>query len=107
MSKLALTYRSALKELHLEENISSGELAKLLQSVFQIKEEVLGITDQFGKFYDLAYASQHVKTLNNHKFKIVTTKDAADNISFGSRQSLKNEIIHTESDKCLGIITNI
>lgn len=107
MSKLALTYRSALKELHLEENISSSELAKLLQSVFQIKEEVLGITDQFGKFYDLAYASQHVKTLNNHKFNIVTTKDASDNISFGSRQSLKNEIIHSESDKCLGIITNI
>jgi hypothetical protein len=50
----------------------------------------LGITDQFGKFYDLAYAAQHIQTLNNHTFNIVNIKDAADNISFGSQKSLKN-----------------
>jgi hypothetical protein len=107
MSKLTLTYRSALKELHIEENVNASELSKLLQAVFQTKEEVLGITDQFGKFYDLMYAAKHIKTLNNHRFSIVTTKEAADNISFGSRKSLKNEMIHSENKKCLGIITNL
>jgi hypothetical protein len=87
--------------------VTSLELSKLLQTAFHIKEEILGIKDQFGKFYDLNYASKNINTLDGHIFSVVTTKDAADNISFGNRKSLKNSLIQSESEKCLGIITDV
>ena len=89
MNTLIMNYRTYSKEITLEDTITPAHLLRLLQNIFQTQQEILGITDPFGKFYDLSYAAQHIKTLNNHKFNIVTAKDAIDKVSFGSHRSNK------------------
>ena len=66
MNKLTLKLGSQLLELWVDQCNSPAELSKLIQSVFQTKEEILGIADVGGKFYDLEYAWQNLKTLSNH-----------------------------------------
>jgi hypothetical protein len=89
MNKLTFNYRSHSKQITLQDILTQNHLLKLLQTIFDTQQEILGITDKFGKFYDLNYAAQNIKTLNNHIFNIVTAKDAIDNVSFGSHCSNK------------------
>jgi hypothetical protein len=74
MNKLTLSLGSQLTEVRTGECKSSSDLARLIQAVFHTKEDILGITDSMGKFYDLHYAWQNLKTLSNHKLSIVTGK---------------------------------
>jgi hypothetical protein len=53
MNKLTLSLGSELLELRTDDCRSPSELSKLIQSVFQTKEEILGVTDSGGKFYEL------------------------------------------------------
>ena len=75
MNKLTLSLNSQLIEVKTDVCKSPGDLAKLIQAAFQIKEDVLGITDSGGKFYDLQYTWQNLKSLSNHKLSIVTGKE--------------------------------
>jgi hypothetical protein len=91
MNILTLTYRTTTKQLTVDTCQSPSNLARLLQTTFNTQEDILGITDPFGKFYDLQYASNHLSTLHNHKFRVVTTRDANNNVSFGSRKSITSD----------------
>ena len=72
MNKLTLGVGSQLVELHIDDCSSPSELSKLIQSVFQVKEDILGVTDTGGKFYDLDYASQNIRTFNNHRLNVIS-----------------------------------
>jgi hypothetical protein len=91
MNILTLTYRTTTAQLSLENCQSPVHLARVLQTTFNTREDILGITDPFGKFYDLQYASNHLCTLHNHKFRVVTTRDAINNVSFGSKKSTSSD----------------
>ena len=75
MNRLTLNLdNQKLMEVRADFCKTSQELARLIQAAFHIKEEILGITDSSGKFYDIQYAWENLKSLSNHKLNIITSK---------------------------------
>lgn len=45
---------------------------------------MIGVTDEFGKFFDLQFVNDNMKTLKKHQLELVTVKDSNDDgMSFG------------------------
>lgn len=91
MNKLTLSLGEQQIELSIEDCKSPLELVKLVQTAFQLKEDILGVTDSAGKFYELEYLWQNMPTFNNHKLALITARESGDNVSFGSRRSKRNQ----------------
>lgn len=50
----------------------------------------MGVTDEFGKFFDLQFVNDNIKLMKTHHLELVTVKDAhEDNMSFGNYLIIK------------------
>ena len=75
MNRLTLSLNNQdLMEVKTDSCKTPQELSRLIQTAFQIKEEIIGITDSYGKFYDLQYAWENLKSLSSHKLNVITGK---------------------------------
>lgn len=71
-------------------------MSRIIESIFKIKEKVIGVIDQYGKFYDIQFVHENLKLMKNYHLELVTAKDnsygnngvgnngAEDNMSFGN-----------------------
>lgn len=85
MSQLILKLGTTSKSVNIPRTNSSEDLGKIIESIFKTKEKVVGVTDEFGKFYDLQFVHENMKLLKLHTLDLVTAKDAnEDNMSFGT-----------------------
>lgn len=96
---------------------SADDLMNLLKTTFEISEDIIGVTDTFGKFYDIQFVASHLTTLHLRKFNIVTVKaipagkqrqSKLDNGKHGSRNNFDKAILVGEKDEhCLGVICDL
>lgn len=93
MIELFLKYKKSTKKITVSKSYSSEDLSHLIAHSFGVKDKIIGLTDPFGKFYDLQYVSKNLNTLGKQTFSLVTTSDIANeetpiakenNISFGN-----------------------
>lgn len=54
---------------------SSEDLSRMIESIFKIKQKVVGATDECGKFFDLQFISENIKIMQGHILELVTAKD--------------------------------
>jgi hypothetical protein len=88
MYQIHLKYKKLSKKITVTNTSSSHHLANLLLLSFgikEIKEKVIGITDQSGKFFDLKKIAKNISDFQKETYYLVTTKDLnEDNMSFGN-----------------------
>ena len=53
---------------------SVQDFTGLLKTVFKISEQIIGVTDSFGKFYDVQFAAKNLPTLNQKTISLVTAE---------------------------------
>ena len=63
---------------------SVDDFCKLIESVFGIKDQIIGITDENGKFYDLDFVNTNPKLFRNHTLNLLLAKENDENMSFGN-----------------------
>ena len=76
MSQLILKLGSTTKSINIPKTSSMDDLARIIESIFRIKEKVVGVTDEFGKFFDLQFVNDNIKLMKSHHLELVTVKDA-------------------------------
>ena len=57
MTSILLKHKDALRKVNISKTYSSGDLGELITNIFQLRDQLSGVTDHVGKFYDLQYLS--------------------------------------------------
>lgn len=87
MSQLVIKLGQVTKSITIPKMNSSEDLSRMIESIFKIKQKVVGATDECGKFFDLQFISENIKIMQGHILELVTAKDTnQDNMSFGIYQ---------------------
>lgn len=62
---------------------SVDDFCKMIASVFAIRDQIIGVTDDNGKFYDMDFVNANPKLFRNHVLNLVLAKENDENMSFG------------------------
>lgn len=54
MYQIQLKFKGQVKKITIAKSLASNELGRLIAQCFNLTEQVVGITDRAGKFYDLS-----------------------------------------------------
>lgn len=77
MTSIQLKHHKTLKKLSINKTYSAEELGHLIVHIFQLKDKLVGVTDQLDRYYDLEYLSQNLKSFKSHTLTLVTYKEAS------------------------------
>lgn len=77
MTSIQLKHHKSLKKLSINKNYTAEELGHLIVHIFQLKDKLVGVTDQNDRYYDLEYLSQSLKSFKNHTLTLVTYKEVS------------------------------
>ena len=75
MNQLTLKLGNASKRVTLQKSNDPEDLARILESTFKIRERIVGVTDEYGKFYHLTFVNDNLGFLRPHTLSLVTVKD--------------------------------
>ena len=93
MNSLTLKNGQRIKKLTVHKTNSPEDISKMIESIFRIHEKLIGVTDEYGKFYDLQFVCDNLRLLSTHTLNLVLTHDAnEDNLSFGMKFNLSFSI---------------
>lgn len=85
MSHLTVKLGAITKRVYLHKSNDPEDLSRILESTFKTRERIVGVTDQYGKFYQLSFVNSNLSFLRGHTLSLVTVKDNDENMSFGKR----------------------
>lgn len=54
---------------------SVEDLRKMIESIFNIYERVVGVTDENGKYFDLEFVNENMGIFRSHAMSLVLAKD--------------------------------
>ena len=74
MTSIQLRHQKTLKKLSINKNYTSEELGHLILHIFQLKDKLVGVTDQNDTYYDLEYLAKNLKTFKSSTLSLVTYK---------------------------------
>ena len=85
MNQLTLRLGQKIKKVTVTKTNSAADISKMIESVFRLRERLIGVTDEYGKFYDLQFVSDNLRILSSHTLNLVLARDANEEIlSFGT-----------------------
>lgn len=61
--------------MSLQKSQDPESLAKILESAFKTRERIVGVTDEYGKFYNLSFVNENLGFLRKHALSLVSVKD--------------------------------
>lgn len=76
MNHLTLRLGQKVKKVTISKTNSAADISKVVESVFRLREKLIGVTDEYGKFYDLDFVSEHMRILSTHTLNLVLAMDA-------------------------------
>ena len=76
MNHLTLKLDQKIKKVIISKTNSATDIAKMVESAFKLKEKLIGVTDEDGKFYDLDFFSDNMRLLSSHTLNLVLASDA-------------------------------
>lgn len=53
MTQIILKFKKSIKKIRISKSCSPEDLSLLISRSFGTKEKIIGVTDSYGKFYDL------------------------------------------------------
>jgi hypothetical protein len=75
MNQLIIKFGNQTKKVTIPKTNSVEDLGKIIESIFKLKEKIVGVTDEHGKFYDLQFLNDNLKLLKTQHLDLVTAKD--------------------------------
>lgn len=98
MKQIHLRFKAKSKKITISRPFSAEDLARLISSTFELRERIVGLTDENGKFYDLNFVVKKLGEFQNKPYFLVTAKDLnEDNMSFGNFTLIQLRSITKES----------
>ena len=76
MNQLTLRLGQKIKKVTVTKTSSAVDISKMIESVFRVREKLIGVTDEYGKFYDLQFVSDNLRILSSHTLNLVLATDA-------------------------------
>lgn len=76
MNHLTLKLEHKVKKVTISKTNSAADIAKMVESAFRLREKLIGLTDEYGKFYDLDFVSDNMPILAPHTLSLVLAIDA-------------------------------
>lgn len=76
MNQLTLRLGQKIKKVTITKTNSAADISKMIESIFRVREKLIGVTDEYGKFYDLQFVSDNLRILSSHTLNLVLATDA-------------------------------
>lgn len=74
----SLTFKlgpSNTKRITSAKTSSVEDLRKMIESIFGIRERIIGITDENGKYFELEFVNENMGLFKSHVLSLVLAKD--------------------------------